>query len=56
MKWTDVTNAETKKFLGLILLIGQVRKDNVKDCWSSDPAIVTPIFLQTMSRNHFEAI
>jgi hypothetical protein len=26
LKWTDITNAEMKKFLGLVLLLGQVRK------------------------------
>jgi hypothetical protein len=45
-----------KKFLGLILLMGQVGKDNMKDYWSTDPTITAPVFLQTMSRNHFEAI
>jgi hypothetical protein len=56
LKWTDITNAEMKKFLGLILLMGQVRKDNVKHYWSTDPPIATPVFSQTVSRNHFEAI
>jgi hypothetical protein len=45
-----------KKFLGLILLMGQVRKGNLKDYWSTDPTMATPVFPQTMSRNHFEAI
>jgi hypothetical protein len=36
--------------------MGQVQKDNVKDYWSRDPTITTPIFSQTMSRNHFKAI
>jgi hypothetical protein len=56
LKWTGITSAEMKIFLGLTLLMGQVRKDNVKDYWSTDPLITTPIFSQTMSRNHFEAI
>jgi hypothetical protein len=56
LKWTDITSTEMKKFLGLILLMGQVRKDNVKDYWSTDPTISTPIFSHTMSRNRFEAI
>jgi hypothetical protein len=38
-----------KKFLGLILLMGQGRKDNLKDYWSTDPTIATPVFSQTMS-------
>lgn len=34
--------------------MGQVSKDNVKDYWSTDPTIVTPVFSPTVSRNHFE--
>jgi hypothetical protein len=56
LKWTDITKSEMKKFLGLILLMGQVRKDNLKDYWSTDPTIAMPVFSQTMSRNNFEAI
>jgi hypothetical protein len=56
LKRTDITKSEMKKFLGLTLLMGQVRKDNLKDYWSTDPAIATPVFSQTMSRNRFEAI
>jgi hypothetical protein len=43
LKWTDITNTEMKKILGLTLLMGQVRKDNVKHYWSTDPTIVTRI-------------
>jgi len=48
-KWTAITTAETKgkkKFLGLLLLMDQVREDNVKD-----PTVATPVLSQTMSRN-----
>jgi hypothetical protein len=33
-----------EKFLGLSVLIGQVRKNNIKDHWSAYWAITTPIF------------
>jgi hypothetical protein len=36
--------------------MGQVRKDNTRDCWSTDPQICSPTFLGTMSRNWFDTI
>ena len=42
--------------MGLIVLMGQVRKESVRDYWSIDPTIFMPIFPQTMSRNCFEYI
>ncbi|PSN34409.1 hypothetical protein C0J52_20640, partial [Blattella germanica] len=56
LKWIDISETEMKKFLGLIFLMGQVRKDNIKDYWSTDSTLYTPVFPQTMSRNRFEAI
>jgi len=56
LKWSNITTEEMRKFLGLIILMGQVRKENIRDYWSTDPTISTPIFPHTMSRNHFESI
>jgi hypothetical protein len=44
------------KFWGLIILMGQVRKENIKDYWSTHPTISTPNFPHTMSRNRSESI
>jgi len=56
LKWSCITPEEMRKFLGLIILMGQVRKESVRDYWSTDPTISTPIFSRTMSRNSFESI
>lgn len=56
VKWVDVTVKEMKKFLGLIILMGQVPKGDIYDYWSTLPYIETPIFPKTMSRNRFMQI
>ncbi|CAK9801059.1 PiggyBac transposable element-derived protein 4 [Anthophora plagiata] len=56
VKWVDVTVTEMKKFLGLIILMGQVPKGDMYDYWSTLSYIETPIFPKTMSRNRFMQI
>jgi len=56
LKWSSITPEEMRKFLGLIILMGQVRKENIRDYWSTDPTISTPTFRHTMSTNRFESI
>lgn len=45
-----------KKFLGLIVLMGQIKKDVLYDYWSTDRTIETPFFAQVMNRNRFVQI
>jgi len=49
-----MTPEKMRKIWGLIILMGQVRKE--RGYWSTDPTISTPIFLHNMSRNIFESI
>ncbi|XP_058124175.1 piggyBac transposable element-derived protein 4 isoform X2 [Anopheles coustani] len=52
----DVTVNDMKKFLGLLLLMGQIKKSHWREYWTTDALIETPIFPQTMTRNRFEQI
>ncbi|XP_047370485.1 uncharacterized protein LOC124957500 [Vespa velutina] len=52
-KWTDITVSEVKKFLGLIVLMGQVKKDVLYDYWFTDATVETTFFSKVMSRNRF---
>ncbi|CAK9829883.1 PiggyBac transposable element-derived protein 4 [Anthophora retusa] len=55
-KWNDISLAEMKKFLGMIVLMGQVKKDRKDDYWSSEFYTKTPSFATIMSRNRFRQI
>ena len=41
LKWSNITPEEMRKFLG------QVRKENIRNYWSTGPTISTPIFPYT---------
>jgi len=56
LKWSNITPEDMRKFLGLIILLGQVKKENIRDYWSTDPTISMPIFHHTMSTNRFDSI
>ena len=45
-----------REFVGLIILMGQVRKENITDYWYTDSTISTPIFPCTMNMNCFDSI
>jgi len=44
LKWYSITPEEMRKCLGLIILMGQVRKEIIRDYWCTEPTISTPIF------------
>lgn len=56
MNWKDVDLNEFFVFLGVMLLTGRHRKNKLRDNWSTDALMHTPIFSQVMSRNRFQAI
>jgi len=57
LKRSNITPEEMRKFLGLIILMrGQVRKEYIRDYWSTDPTISIHIFPHTLSRNCRESV
>jgi len=42
LKRSIITPEEVRKFWGLIIFMGQVRKESIRNYWSTDPTISTP--------------
>ncbi|KAG8179720.1 hypothetical protein JTE90_006625 [Oedothorax gibbosus] len=51
--WKPVDEKELLQFLGLVLLMGHIEKDEISDYWSTDELTETPIFSKTMPRDRF---
>jgi hypothetical protein len=48
--------SRNEKGFAIVILMGQVRKDNLKDYWSTHPSLELPIFGKLMTRTRFEQI
>lgn len=51
---TDVV--EMKKFFGLIIIMGLVKKSDKDEYWFTNPVLRTAIFGNTMTKNRFHEI
>jgi len=51
--WKDTDLNEMYIFIGLNLLMAHLKKNNLKDYWSTDPIIETPFFGKIMSQDRF---
>ena len=55
-KWVPVDRPEMHKFLGLTLLMGLVRKPEMRNYWSTEAIFCTPIFYTIMPREWYLGI
>uniref|UniRef100_A0A8C1Q7F3 PiggyBac transposable element-derived protein domain-containing protein n=1 Tax=Cyprinus carpio TaxID=7962 RepID=A0A8C1Q7F3_CYPCA len=55
-KWTETTVNEIYTFLAAVILMGLVRKNSLKDYWSTDPVIRTPFFSALLSLDRFQLL
>ncbi|XP_069819668.1 piggyBac transposable element-derived protein 4-like [Dendropsophus ebraccatus] len=54
--WRPTSVAEIKKFLGLTLLMGVVKKPSIRSYWSVRATHSTPVFAAIMSRTRYETL
>ena len=43
-KWKDTNMSEMRRFIGILLLMGVIKKPSLSEYWSTDPLISTPFF------------
>ncbi|XP_039751370.1 piggyBac transposable element-derived protein 4-like [Pararge aegeria] len=55
-KWTDCTEEEILKFLGLLIFMGLNKLPKISDYWSNKKLYKNEIARQAMSRNRFELL
>jgi len=54
--WTAVTENEMKQFLGLCIVMGNIRMPTLKAYWSTNAQYYHPLFRKIMCRNRFQSI
>ena len=54
--WQNVTVIEMYTFLAITMLTGLIDKSRIRDYWSTDPLLATPIFGQYFTRNRYQDI
>ncbi|CAF3360073.1 unnamed protein product [Rotaria sp. Silwood2] len=55
-KAIDATEHEMYTFFALYMLMAHTKKSRIKDYWSTDPLIATPMFADIMSRDRFHLL
>ncbi|XP_072007002.1 piggyBac transposable element-derived protein 4-like [Engystomops pustulosus] len=55
-EWTPTNIHEIKKFWGLTINMGIVKKPKIRSYWSKNPIQVTPVYSAVMSRSRYEHI
>lgn len=55
-KWIPANRSEIYLFLAVIMLMTVIRKNKIRDYWSTDSLIATPIFGQLFARDRFMAL
>lgn len=52
-KWVDTTVGELYVFLAVLFTMGLVKKNNVRDYWTTNPLLSTPFFGTVFSQDRF---
>ena len=55
-RWSPTDATEMRKFLGIIFIMGVVKKPTIEDCWSIDPVLAIPLVNSVMPRDRFELL
>ena len=54
--WTPTDKCEMKQFIGLTFLTGLIKKKELRDYWSTNSILETPIFPAVMKRNRYQSL